>query len=139
MVFAIMLDNYQAKVRDDQWCVSFAGTYAECKAQKDIPPAFRAWAKSDYSDRIFKENHPLGPESGAIYELDLIANFAANVGADVASSLDRRLEPVASPPAPAPAPAPLTVALVVGGFLTGLVVGLALSGWRSDNSSDGHK
>ena len=117
MVYALMFDRYQQKVRADQWCVSCSGSLADCEAYDTLTDTFAALAKSDYTDRIKQQDHSVGGEAGAIYELMPIANFSATL--DEISS--RRLTPPPRSPA-------TRIALVMGGFLAGLVAGLLLHG-----------
>lgn len=117
MVYALMFDNYQNKVRNDQWCVSRSGSIEFCRQYDTLTDDHVPWAKSDYSDRVKREDHPVDDESGAIYELTPVANFAATLD-EVAS---RRLEP---PPQRQAIP----IGWVISGFLAGVVAGLVLHG-----------
>ena len=115
MVYALMFDNYQDKVRDDQWCVSRSGSIEFCRQYGTLTDDYVPWAKSDYSDRVKREDHSVDGESGAIYELTPVANFTGTLD-EVAS---RRLEP---PPQRRTIP----IGWVMGGFLAGVVAGLVL-------------
>jgi hypothetical protein len=111
MVYALMFDSYQQKVRADQWCVSCSGSLADCEAYDTLTDTFAVWAKSDYTDRIKQEDHPVGGEAGAIYELTPVANFSATL--DEIDS--RRLTPPPGSPA-------TPIALGTGGFVAGLLL-----------------
>lgn len=117
MVYALMFDNYQGKVQADQWCVSRSGTLDFCRQYDTLSDNYVAWAKSDFSDRVWKEDHPVGGEAGAIYELTAVANFSASFD-EVA---ERHLEPPARS-------RPVPIGWVMGGFLAGMVAGLLLQG-----------
>ena len=117
MVYALMFDNFQNRVRDDQWCVSRSGSIQFCRQYDTLTDDYVPWAKADFSDRVKREDHPVYSESGAIYELTPVANFAATLD-DVAS---RRLEPIAPQQT-------IPIGWVMGGFLAGVLAGLVLHG-----------
>lgn len=48
MIYAILLDDYQDEVRDDQYAVSFSGSLAECKARTNHGGRYDVWLKSDF-------------------------------------------------------------------------------------------
>jgi hypothetical protein len=118
-----MLDNYQSRVGPDEYYISFSGTLSECQAVKTIPDKQKTWEKRDYSDCHRVEDHPLGAEPGGIYELTLVANFAAKL------DLGPVLKTVRRPKLPDRSELILLVAASAGvGLAIGLLLGFRLGG-----------
>ncbi|SEK00134.1 hypothetical protein SAMN05518849_1253 [Sphingobium sp. AP50] len=114
MVFALMFDNYQEKVHADQWCVSRSGTLDFCRQYSVLSSDFMAWAKSDFGDRVWREDHPLGSERGAIYELTPVGPHM--LGSDDGLGQD-------------PTRGRRSLALPLAMLISGLTMGLAVRSW----------
>ena len=117
MVYALMFDNYQNRVRDDQWCVSRSGSIEFCRGYVKLTDDHVPWAKSDFGNRVKREDHSVGGEPGAIYELNPVANFAANVDDMAFRHLDGPEQWRAT-----------SIGWIMGGFLARIVVGVLLHG-----------